>query len=63
MDYITTQQAAEITGYNAAYIRRAVASGAIPNAVKLGKTWLITRDDLARWVADGSKHKVGRKAK
>ncbi len=49
VEWLTTKQAAEITGYNAEYIRKLAQSSRIP-AQKLGRDWVIQRADLLAYV-------------
>jgi excisionase family DNA binding protein len=57
-EWITTKQAAEISGYHAEYIRRLIRSGDI-EAQKLGRDWVMKRADLLAYVR--SAEKKGRK--
>ncbi|MFI7452330.1 helix-turn-helix domain-containing protein [Nonomuraea sp. NPDC049714] len=46
---LSTQQAADLTGFKPVTIRRACAEKRLP-AVKDGRDWRIARDDLNRWM-------------
>lgn len=48
---ITTQEAAEITGYDASYIRRILRKGYIVG-IKRGRDWLVNRDSILRHVEE-----------
>jgi excisionase family DNA binding protein len=43
--WITTDEAAALTGYEPAYLRRLLNQGRIP-ARKVGRDWLVNRDAL-----------------
>ena len=49
-DYITTEEAADISGFHVDHIRRLLRAGKI-EAVKKG-VWLIYREDLERYLAE-----------
>jgi len=55
--WITTREAAEISGYNLQHIRRIAREGLI-KCQKWGQEWMIDRDSLADYI----KHK-GRRPK
>jgi len=44
-DWVTTEYAAGLSGYDAAHLRRLAGSGVLP-AIKRGKTWYVRRDAL-----------------
>jgi excisionase family DNA binding protein len=44
-EWITTQEAAELTGYSSSYIRKAIHRGRIP-AEKFGRDWMLKRSDV-----------------
>lgn len=44
-DWLTTERAALVSGYDAAHLRRLAGSGALP-AIKRGKVWYVRRDAL-----------------
>ena len=48
--WITTDQAAALTGYATAYIRRLLNRGRVP-ARKVGRDWLVHRDGLLAYKA------------
>lgn len=49
-DWITTQEAAELSGYHPDHLRRLIRAGAI-RARKVSIVWLIERQSLADYVA------------
>jgi excisionase family DNA binding protein len=50
-NWITTREAAELTGYVVVYIRNLAQKERI-RAVKHGRDWLIDRDDVLRYKRD-----------
>ena len=52
---LTTQQASKILGVNPSRIRQFILEGRLP-AIKLGRDWIISKDDLGK-VAN---RKIGR---
>lgn len=54
-DWLTTEHAAELTGYDAAHLRRLAGDGKIP-ALKRGKTWYVRRDALSSKTSDVSQN-------
>lgn len=48
-DYITTDEAAEISGYHVNYIRRIMRQGKVKGR-KIGLVWLIERDSLQAYL-------------
>ena len=60
-NHITVQTAAELTGYNAQYLRRLMRSGTL-EGLKIGQTWLIEWNSLAEHVIHGKRkidHRCG----
>ena len=47
-DWITTNEAAELTGYTPHYIRMLAREAALP-AVKAGRDWLVSREAALAW--------------
>jgi excisionase family DNA binding protein len=48
-DYLTTEEAAEISGFHVEYIRHLIRKGKIKADRKVG-VWLIYREDLMRYL-------------
>jgi len=48
--YVTTQEAADLTGYERAYIRRLCGAGVIP-ATRWGRAWAVEREALLQYAA------------
>jgi len=48
-NWLTTQEAAKLTGYNVEHIRRLVRSGKL-KAQKLGRDWVIDRTSLLEYL-------------
>jgi excisionase family DNA binding protein len=46
--WITSQQAVDLTGYTAQYLRRLARQGRL-TVTKIGSTWLFDRDSLLAW--------------
>ena len=44
---LTTQQASKILGVNPSRVRQFILEGRLP-AIKIGRDWIISRDDLAK---------------
>jgi len=44
-DWITTTEAAELTGYASAYMRQLILRGRLPGK-KIGRDWLLLRKDV-----------------
>ncbi len=57
-DWITTKQAAELTGYHAKHVRRLILTGKV-KAQKFGPTWQVDRRTLLAYVK--AAHKLGEK--
>lgn len=57
-DWLTVNDAAELVGYHADYIRRLVRSGSI-RAEKFGPVWKVDKDSLLAFIR--SKGKLGEK--
>lgn len=55
-DYITTQEASQISGYNVEYIRQLIRAGKIP-AEKKGRDWWIDRESFLQHVRASEKSK------
>ncbi len=53
-DWITTQQAAELSGYHPEHIRRLVREGRI-NARKFGIVWMINKQSLLAFVQNAER--------
>jgi len=49
-EWITTTQAANISGYHIEYIRRLIRSGQI-SAQKWGREWMVSRKSLQEYLA------------
>jgi excisionase family DNA binding protein len=47
--YITVQAAAEVTGYNAQYLRRLLRAGKL-TGIKIGQVWLISLASLTAYI-------------
>lgn len=47
-NHITVQMAAEISGYNAQYLRRLLRAGKL-DGVKIGQVWLVNLDSLQKY--------------
>jgi excisionase family DNA binding protein len=50
-DLLTLAQAAQLAGVNPASLRRAIARGTLA-ATKYGKTYLVTADEIARFIRE-----------
>lgn len=50
-EWLTTQEAAELSGYHPDHIRRLTRAGKLP-ARKWGQAWMINREDLILYLAD-----------
>jgi excisionase family DNA binding protein len=50
-DWLTIREAAELTGYNQAHIRRLLRQGKIA-CQKFGVVWMVEKPDLLRYVAE-----------
>jgi excisionase family DNA binding protein len=50
-DWITTKQAAELTGYATAYFRQLIQRGRLP-AQKLGRDWFLKKEDVLAYAAE-----------
>ncbi len=48
-DWITTQQAAELTGYTLVHIRRLVETGKVKGQ-RFGRAWQVSRSSLLAYV-------------
>ena len=48
-DWITTAEAAEVSGYNEEYIRRLIRKGKLP-ARRFGPMWQVSRSALLEYV-------------
>jgi excisionase family DNA binding protein len=48
-EWLTTQEAAELSGYHPEHIRRLLRSGHLP-ARKWGQAWMISRDSLLEYL-------------
>jgi len=55
-DWITTEEAVELTGYNPLHIRRLVRAGKI-NGRKFGSVWQISRLSLLDYLKSATKSK------
>lgn len=62
MDMIDLSTAALIAGVNTSTLRYAIKRGNLP-ATKFGKTWVVSREALDKWIDDPLMHKTGVKAK
>ena len=59
-DWITTQEAAELSGYHVNHLRRLIRQGLI-KAQKFGPVWQISRQSLVIYVVDSKKSGDGRR--
>ena len=50
-DYISTEEAAKVSGFHIAYIRQLARTGKL-QADKKGNAWWIYRDDLTRYLKE-----------
>lgn len=57
-DYITTIEAAELSGYNTEYIRQMIRAGTI-TAVKRGRDWWVDRKSFMGYLRAVRRHKKG----
>jgi len=48
-DWLTTQEAAELSGYHPDHIRRLLRAGALPSR-KWGQAWMVSRDGLIVYI-------------
>lgn len=48
-EWVTTTEAAELTGYTPANFRKAIKRGRLPGQ-KIGRDWLLRRDDVLTYV-------------
>jgi excisionase family DNA binding protein len=48
-EWLTTEQAAELSGYHENYIRRIIRAGKV-RAQKFGPTWQVNRDSLLQYL-------------
>ena len=53
-EWLTTEQAAELSGYHENYIRRIVRAGKV-KAKKFGPTWQISRESMLQYMEAASK--------
>ena len=58
-DWITVQEAAELSGYHAEYIRTLIRGGKI-QAQKFGPVWAVSKEILLQYVERGQKTGDGR---
>jgi excisionase family DNA binding protein len=49
-NHITVQEASEITGYNAQYLRRLLRAGKM-EAIKIGQIWLVNLTSLQAYIS------------
>jgi len=61
-EFISLTDAGVIAGCNASTLRRAIKNKKLA-AVKFGKSWVVTRSELQRWIDDPMLHTPGVKAK
>jgi len=47
-EWITTSQAAELTGYTPGHIRKLAQSGQLPTT-RVGRDWLVKREAVLEW--------------
>lgn len=59
-DWITTAQAAELSGYSIQYVRRLIRNGKI-EARKFGPVWQVNRAALVAYIAEGERSEDGRR--
>ncbi len=59
-DYLTTLEAAELSGYNAEYIRQMIRAGTLP-AKKRGRDWWVDRKAFEVYLRDARKSKNKRR--
>lgn len=59
-DWITTNEAAELSGYHPHYVRWLINEGRI-EARKFGRTWMVNRPALDRFVEAGAASGDGRR--
>jgi excisionase family DNA binding protein len=50
-EWITTKEAAELTGYTQSYIRKAISRGRL-DAEKIGRDRLLRRDDILEYTEE-----------
>lgn len=50
-DWITTKDAAELTGYSAAYFRQLITRGRL-EAHKLGRDWVLDRSEVLKYAEE-----------
>jgi len=61
-EFISLTDAGVIAGCNASTLRRAIKNKKLA-AVKFGKSWVVTRSELQRWIDDPMLHTPGVKAR
>ncbi len=59
-DWITTQEAAELSGYHPTYLRWLIRQGEIP-ARKFGPLWLVHRQSLLDYMTQAEQSDDGRR--
>ena len=59
-DWITTHDAAKLTGYDREYIRRLVRSKRV-EARKFGTVWQVSQKSLTRYLQESEKSSDGRR--
>jgi excisionase family DNA binding protein len=50
-DYVTTQEAERLSGYKLRWIRQLAQEGKL-EAIKVGRTWLVNKDNLQAYVRE-----------
>jgi excisionase family DNA binding protein len=54
-DWITTKEAAAISGYHINYIRRLIKSGDVKGEKKWGRDWMVSRSSLLAHIRKAGK--------
>lgn len=60
IDWLTTQEAAELSGYHPEYLRDLIRIGAIA-ATKKGNSWWVDRKSLVAYIKEAEKSKDRRR--
>jgi excisionase family DNA binding protein len=50
-EWITTKEAAELTGYTARYLRKAIARGRL-QGIRRGRDWFLKRDEVLSYAEE-----------
>lgn len=58
---MTVAQVAELSGLHRAHVRRVLAAGKIPGAVKIAAVWFVPADAARSWVQVRAERKAARR--